>query len=586
MTDAADALAAPLVAPAQERIADAIRAIASDDPEAIAIEHGRRRLTYSALLDEWARSEELLRQAGAASGDLVGVTHDRGVDLVVAMLAVLGAEMRLLTLDPQLPRERRLEMAEQAGVAFSVGPRGMTSEERENAVAAEDGAYVFFTSGSTGTPNAVLGTGAGLAHFLHWQRDEFSVGPGDRCAQLTALSFDVVLRDVLLPLVSGATLVIPDRGLSPSEVVPWLTAQRISVLHTVPSLARAWTEGLAPVERGPRYAFFAGEPLTDTLVERWRRLTATECVVNLYGPTETTLAKCAYRVPADPRPGVQPVGRPLPQTQIAILDQDRIPLPPESEGEVAIRTPFRTLGYIRDGGLARERFIANPCRDDPDDLLFLTGDRGELDERGALTVRGRLDDQVKVRGVRIEPAEVAAVLEAAPGVAEAAVSSRTTPDGETELLAFFVPEGGEEPSDAGLRLALLERLPAAALPSSFQRLSHLPLLPNGKLDRLALPMPEECAASLTPQVDGDLAEIWSEVLGSASATEDDDFFALGGNSLSAARLLAEIRKRMDVEITVRALFDNPTLGGLGELIAREKASGSAPLLPPIERGDR
>ena len=215
----------------------------------------------------------------------------------------------------------------------------------------EDPAYVFFTSGTTGVPKGILGTHKGLSHFLQWERQILSVSSGDRVAQLTGLSFDVVLRDIFLPLTSGATLCLPDSAsASPVDsVVPWLLRERITILHTVPSLANAWLEGLESPMPLPdlRWVLFAGEPLAAALVHRWReRMGTAGGIFNLYGPTETTLAKCAYRVPLDPSPGVQPIGSPLPETQALIINQANQLCGIGEPGEIVIRTPFRTLGYL------------------------------------------------------------------------------------------------------------------------------------------------------------------------------------------------------------------------------------------------
>ena len=581
-------------APAPALISEVVRARAARSPDAIAVECGAVRWPYADLLAETERTAASLHAQGAEPGEVVAVTHGRGPALVASVLAILAGGMRLLTVDPVLPARRRRLMISEAGVRHVLGPEvgrpsGRLSWSELAPPSPDDPAYVFFTSGTTGVPNAVLGMHKGLAHFILWQRDEFHVGPGDRCGQLTGLSFDVLLRDLLLPLSSGATLVIPDRDLAPEEVLPWLADERISILHAVPSLASAWAGGRERVgDGGLRCTFFAGEPLSGELVERWRRVTGAREVVNLYGPTETTLAKCAHRVPSPAPPGLLPVGRPLPDTQVVLLDPDHRPCMIGEEGEVAIRTPFRTLGYLHPRGDSGSRFIANPYRADPGDLLYLTGDRGRQRADGSFEILGRLDDQVKIRGIRIEPDEVAAVLAGHPGIASAAVVSRLGEDGTPELLAYVIDEDRSSPSgDGDLRAYLLDRLPAVALPVCFTRLDRLPLTANGKLDRRALVTSKESREESPPKTvapaDDWLARIWSEVLGTEVAP-DGDFFALGGHSLLAARMLAKVRDEIGVEIPIRSLFDAPTLEAFSRVLDDAQRHGTRAALPGSSRG--
>ena len=303
----------------------------------------------------------------------------------------------------------------------SVGGRAGVAAREMPSVAPDDPAYIFFTSGTTGKPKGVLGRHKGLSHFLQWQRETFGIGSADRAAQLTALSFDVVLRDILTPLTSGATLCLPDdpEDFGPDRVIDWLERESITMLHAVPSLAQFWLSHASRRDarrHGPRYVFFAGEPLLDTLVRRWRELLpVTGEVVNLYGPTETTLAKCCYRVPAEGMtPGVQPVGQPMPQAQALVLTEGNQLCGIGESGEVLIRTPFRSLGYVNATEENESRFVPNFFRADAADLLYRTGDRGRYRPDGLLELTGRIDNQVKVHGVRIEPEEIEEVLECAP----------------------------------------------------------------------------------------------------------------------------------------------------------------------------
>jgi amino acid adenylation domain-containing protein len=441
-------------------------------------------------------------------------------------------------------------------------------------------AYVFFTSGSTGKPKGVLGTHAGLAHFLDWQRKSFGVGPGDRCGQLTGLSFDVVLRDVFLALTSGATLVLPaeDDTASGDQTLHWLERENISLLHTVPSVAEMWLMNVPPrvTLAGLRRIFFAGEPLTSALVGRWRRAfpQAGE-IVNLYGPTETTLAKCFYRVPTEPCEGVQPLGFTLPNTQALVLTQERKMCGIGEPGEIALRTPFRSLGYVNAPEENERRFIANPFGNEPDDRLYLTGDRGVYAADGLLEFLGRLDDQVKVRGVRVEPMEVALTLKNCPDVASCAVVVREDVTEGPALVAYVVPAKGFKENPDRLREFLRRRLPAPMLPSAFVFLDALPLTPNQKLDRARLPAPDRLrpeleSGYLAPRdaTELQLVQIWESLLNVNPIGIRDNFFALGGHSLMAMRLLMQTEQRLGKTIPLAAFFERPTIEHLAAVTRR------------------
>jgi acyl-coenzyme A synthetase/AMP-(fatty) acid ligase/acyl carrier protein len=353
----------------------------------------------------------------------------------------------------------------------------------------------------------------------------------------------------------------------------------------VPSLAHAWLEHARPGLRLPslRWVFLAGEPLTDGLVRRWRGVTAGECgLVNLYGPTETTMVKCWYPVPPHPLPGVQPVGRPLPDTQALVLSGENRLCGVNEQGEVVLRTRFMTRGYINAGEAQRQHFIPNPFGSDPGDVLYRTGDLGRYRADGTLVVLGRLDRQVKIRGVRVEPEEVTAVLSRHPQVRACAVIGRALGDQPMALVAYVVPTEGEIGSTA-LRAYLGERLPAPLVPSAFVFLKHLPLTPNGKLDAHRLPAPDgengreapaQPTAPRTPLEDW-VAGMWAEVLGVERVGVHDDFFALGGHSLLATRIVARVQTKYGVALPLRTLFEAPTVAGLAAVIAGASARASA-----------
>ena len=594
--------AAPLDEPHTGVVVDEFLRWSERTPDAAAIAADGRAWTYRELEERSRAIAERLVGDGLAPGEVVGVTGPRSAGFVSGMLAVLRGGGVLLTLDPALPAARRALMISEANarriIHVSAAEASAGAETRDDGtgsarairvdrdgrlvsedavlpaaplprVAGDDPAYVFFTSGSTGVPHAILGSHKGLAHFLGWQRKTFAVGPGDRCSQLSGVSFDVVLRDVFLPLTSGASVYLPDADEDPgsSRVVSWLDREGITILHAVPSVVQSW---LAALPAGAslarlRWAFFAGEPLTDALVRRWRTaFPEAGRIVNLYGPTETTLVKCFYVVPSDPPPGIQPAGNPLPDTQALILADGARLCGVGEVGEIVLRTPFRTFGYVNAPREQQERFVPNPFRTDARDLLYRTGDLGRYRSDGSVAILGRRDDQVKIRGVRVEPAEVAAVLSSHPRVAACAVVSRPDGDGETTLVAYVVHARRREADTAAeLRTFLSGRLPAAMIPSAFGFLDEIPLTPNGKLDRAALPpialpavsgaRPERPATPVEEMV----AAIWSAVLGVERVGLSDNFFELGGHSLKATRVLSRVNQAFGVDLRIRALFENP-----------------------------
>ncbi|HZF07305.1 MAG TPA: amino acid adenylation domain-containing protein [Thermoanaerobaculia bacterium] len=583
-------------------------------PDRPAVERGEHCWSYRDLDGRSAALARLLRGRGATAGEVVAVLGERSFGLIVAALGVLRSGGVLLLLDPALPAERRRVMASQAGVAHRIAAGAAPAAEEEwlgvdpqtgstaeppggsTPVAAgeprpEDPAYVFFTSGTTGLPKGVLGRHKGLSHFLAWQQSTFAVGPGDRSAQLTGISFDVVLRDLFLPLTSGATVCLPAAGLevvSPG-ILEWLQRSRPTLLHAVPSLAQAWlaaapaTISLASL----RCTFFAGEPLTADLVDRWRRtFGVTGEVVNLYGPTETTLAKCVYRVPPDPEPGIQTVGLPLPDTQALVLAGSGRLCGVGEPGEIVIRTPFRTLGYLDASAEETGRFVPNPARHDPDDLVYRTGDRGCYREDGRLAILGRLDEQVKIGGIRIEPAGIAAVLRGHPDLKAAALVLREDAPGEKRLVAYVVPAAGREPAQEDLVAFARARLPDALVPAAFVTLDAIPLTANGKLDRGALPVPRATRPALRASyvlardaVELALVQIWEEVLGVRPVGVKDGFFDLGGHSLRVVSLLSRIEKRFGRPLSVAVLLEAQTVERLAAVLRRGGPVARSPLLP-------
>jgi amino acid adenylation domain-containing protein len=608
-----------LEAPKQVCVSDQIAALAVKMPDQVAICQGKSTWTYGALTLATNNLSSALQACEIGIGDVVAVCGEPSFGLISSVIGVLTCRAALLLIDSNLPVARQQFLLDQAGVKLliivgedrwdleplagrrivvrvgkatgeavtrrRVGPVGVAAPSPR--CLPDDAAYICFTSGTTGVPKGVVGSHQGLSHFVNWQREQFDVGPGDRVAQVTGLSFDVVLREIFLPLTSGATLCLPERSVDdPSGFWPWLEEQNVTILHAVPSRLRRWL-GDVPAGvslRSFRWLFMAGEPLSHSLVAAWRSLFPGE-VINLYGPTETTLAKSWYRVPAggELRPGVQSIGHALPQTQLLVVSKSDRPCGIGELGEILIRTPFRSLGYL-DAHQSQERFVPNPCREDPSDLLYRTGDLGRYRTDNLLEIHGRLDDQVKIRGVRVEPAEIAGRLRTHDHVCDCHVGTVSDEQGERQLVAWVIPSQGRSPTSTDLRRHLATFLPNSLIPSRFVLLESFPLTPSGKINRRALPAPDtscpqlKSVCVLAPRTSTEqlLAEIWEEVLKCKSVGVHDNFFDLGGHSLLATRVVSRVRQKLKVELPLRAIFMRPTIEGLALYLLEQQAAKVGP----------
>lgn len=593
---------APLAEPRIESFTETFLSRAAELSKHIGVRKGEQSWSYEQLAKRAQGIAQHLISDGVGKGEVIAIAGPQGFEFIAGMLGVLLSGGVLLTLDENLPAQRRQLMLTEAAATRLLYSGDSAAEWLTagsslaiNRIAdlpehlaptnlpeldPDDAAYLFFTSGTSGVPKGVLGRNKGLSHFLKWQREEFAVGPNDRSAQLTGLSFDVVLRDIFLPLTSGATLCLPESQVheSSEQLIEWMRTEKISILHTVPSLAQSWLNDLKrPVELPAlRWVFFAGEPLTDTLVEQWRATFGRSGnLVNLYGPTETTLAKCFFVVPDEPVLGIQPVGRPMPNTQALILNVHQLCGIGES-GEIAIRTPFRSLGYINSVEEQDARFITNPFTNDADDLIYLTGDRGRYRPDGQIEILGRLDHQVKIRGVRVEPDEVDAVLRRHPAVGMSVVIAVKDEHGENALAAYVSGIDGQPLDIADLRAHLERHLPPAMIPTYFTSIDRFPLTPNGKVDRAALPDPDRMRRAradffVAPRNPTEelIAGIWSEVLGLPQIGVCDNFFELGGHSLNVMKVMARIRTAFQIDLPLTTLFRAGSVAGLAAVVEQK-----------------
>ncbi|MCK9620221.1 MAG: amino acid adenylation domain-containing protein [Methylobacter sp.] len=595
-------------------------------PEMVAVSQGMRQLTYGELAEKAKALAVHIYSSDSHKGDVVAIMGSRSFGTITSMLAVLMAGRVFVTIDSTLPISRQRLIAREAAAKTLLSCNGKNAslkdwikEEPElNFISVDsetgaligadyqfaagandlpdiesnDAAYIFFTSGSTGTPKGILGTHKGLSHFVNWQRNQFAIGVDDRVSQLTNLGFDVIMRDIFLPLTSGARICMPEDNdlLNP---LFWLAKESISVVHTTPSLLQSWlSTAQHPIDlQALRWLFVAGEPLTETLVCKWRRFFSGQGqIVNLYGPTETTLAKCFYPIPRQLSPGIQPVGYPLPETQALVLGQDGRLCGIGERGEIVLRTPFRTRGYINLSEQTQQRFRKNPFRNDDSDLLYFTGDLGRYRPDGLLELSGRIDDQVKIRGVRIEPAEVMASLARHEAVENCYVMATKNKEGQGELVAYVVLKPHKSMESGQFRAYLSSQLPTPFIPGTFVFVDNLPRLPNGKVDRKALPAPEQnrqknvAVAFSAPrnEIEHKLVDIWQELLNLKNIGIQANFFDLGGHSLLAVKMVVEINKLFDIDLPLGAIYQYPTIKQLASMLSSDNQKPRWYSLVPIQ----
>jgi amino acid adenylation domain-containing protein len=592
-------------AAAPERsLAELLALQAARTPDAVALVWRDRSLTYGELDRHAARVARRLRRLGVGPETIVGLHMQRSPELLIGMLGILEAGGAYLPLDPAYPQARLASMLADAGAAILVtGERQAgafhpamaaarvvgvwepgAAAGGEPALAASEGpppspenlAYVLYTSGSTGRPKGVALTHGGAAAFARWVAEACS--PAELAGVLAATSacFDLSIFELLAPLVSGGTVLLAESVLELPELA---MRDGVRTLNTVPSaIAELAASGELPA--GPRLVNLAGEPLRRELVERLHELLPRARVVNLYGPTEdTTYSTASAQRRGESRPPA--LGRPLPGKRLYLLDPLLRPVPPGGTGEICLGGHGLARGYLGRPELTAARFVPDPLGATPGARLYRTGDLGRYRPDGEVEFLGRLDHQVKLRGFRIEPGEIEALLAGHPRVRESVVVARR--DGVAGLsLAAYLTAAGEPPAREELRAWLRTYLPQHMVPATFTFLATLPLLPNGKLDRGALPEPEQAAERPVAEPRGslevELAAIWRELLGPVRIGRDDNFFDLGGHSLLLIQLRRRIREQLHGELSMLEMFRYTTLAALAERLA-----GSAEAPPPTIR---
>lgn len=467
-------------------LVESFRRVAQQQQSSCAISGAHVKLTYGAFWDLVRAQSADLRSYAAPQRAVVVLHADKPAYLPIAFLAVRAAGLVPVILDTLLPAERRAAMVNAVRPAFHVQVRErpeVSLGDRSPMVLPEGAGYVVFSSGSQGAPKGIIGSDTGLIHFLNWEIDTLGLAPGTRAAMLSSPSFDVVLREMFAPLLSGGELHVAETGTRTAQdaVLPWLADHRIEIVHVVPSLTARWTSSVhRSCLKVIRWTLFAGEPLYSSHVEAWRHVAPNSRVVNLYGPSETTLARFWYPVPSVPRPGRQPVGRPLPGTYLGRGDLPDLTANPDaaSEFRIIIETRHGSLGYLPD--TATDDDMAN-LKKHGTRVRFVTQDRGRLDNEGLLHVEGRLDSRVKRRGAFVDIARIEELATSEAGVT-AACCIQVDPEAHGDIILVIEARASALPA---VRRSLRRRL-GPAVPDDVIVFATLPLLSNGKVDRLSL----------------------------------------------------------------------------------------------------
>lgn len=612
---------------------------AARTPAGVALIHGDERITYEALNGRANRLARHLQRLGVGPETLVGLYMERSPDAIVALLAILKAGGAYVPLDPSYPAERVAYMIEDAApaalvtreqraadlprphaawdgrvvVVDGVDAAAIADESVENpasGVTAENAAYVIYTSGSTGQPKGVVAPHHATINRLHWMWQAYPFASGEVCCQKTALSFADSVWEIFGPLSRGVpVVVIPDAALKDADrFVEELAATEVTRLVLVPSLLRLLLQTYPDLRaRLPRLTLWvsSGEALPAALCRQFLQRLPDRALLNLYGSSEVAADVTCYDTRDWDGNSAVPIGRPIANTQLHLLDKQSRPVEIGAIGELYVGGAGLARGYLRRPDLTAERFVQNPFDPDPAARLYKTGDLGRYRPDGVVEYHGRNDQQVKVRGYRVELGDIEAALAAHPGVRESVVVVRDggTPAreeaeaGEQRVVAYIVPDRAREVTPAALRDVVAARLPAYMVPSAFVLLDALPLTPNGKVDRQALPAPDAASmasrasgalvAPATP-IQGRLVELWQDLLRVRPIGVTDNFFDLGAHSLLAVRLIAEIERAFGKRLALATLFEEPTIARLAVALGDDDANltGLAPVQPGAPGNDR
>ena len=587
-----------------------------------AIEYGSNHLSYSELENKTKSISNWIIRNKIKKGNLIGIYVDDKIEIISIIIGILKACCVFVPLDTRLPIKRIEKMIRTTNTEIIFTDRAnketlinnccnlrdtltilsiddkyddiyesLESKDRGGGeYDIEDKIYIYFTSGSTGNPKAIIGKNIGLLQFIEWEIDTFQVNSTSRVSQFAAVGFDAFLRNIFTPLCSGAVVCIPRNNalvMDRDALIKWIDRKGITLIHCVPSLFRLFNsdELTANHYNCLKYVLLSGESINPFELNNWyNKFGERVQLVNLYGPTETTVIKSFYLIQKnDVQKNKIPIGKPMKGARLIILDKNLKICPIGIVGEIYIRTPYMAFGYINDSSLYEGKYIPNPYNRAHTDIIYKTGDLGLELESGDFEFLGRIDGQIKVRGVRIEIGEIETSLLRLNGIKEAVVINRKDEQGQTYLCGYLVLDKGGKDEDSvidttEIRKVLSEDLPDYMIPSYFMQIEKIPLQANGKINRNALPEPKTKMNVgkdyMAPQneMEEKLAEIWSEVLEIKKEiiSVNANFFELGGHSLKATILASKIYKELNVKIPLIEIFKTPTMKELTRIIKDEE----------------
>lgn len=597
-----------------------LEAHAERTPDAVAVILEDKELTYGELNRRANRLAHYLQGLGVGPEVLVGVCMQRSLEMVIALLGVLKAGAAYVPLDPTYPQERLAYMLEDSRPSVLLTQQhlsgalpvkearvvcvdtrwpsiGRESEANPACRVVDDSlAYVIYTSGSTGKPKGAMNTHGGIWNRLLWMQEAYRLTAADRVMQKTPLSFDVSVWELLWPLLAGACLVLarPGGHKDGRYLVELIAEQGITTVHFVPPMLQVFLEedGVENCD-SLRRVICSGEALPVSLQERFFARLGAE-LHNLYGPTEAAVDVTYWACEREGTRKAVPIGRPIANTQIYLLDSAMRPVPVGLPGDLYIGGAGLARGYLNRPELTGEKFVPHPFSDRPGARLYRTGDQARYLPDGNIEFLGRTDQQVKIRGFRIELGEVEAALKQHSAVRNVVVVARQDDGHGGRLVAYLVPANRDAPTASELRAYLGEKLPEHMIPSAFVALEHLPLTPNGKIDRRALPMPEEVGCHVTGSLvaprnatEFRLVRLWEELLGVQRIGVRHDFFEMGGHSLLVAQLMTRVEREFGQRLPLGVLFEDPTVEHLAAVLCRrQRAADVYPsMLVPITAAD-
>jgi aspartate racemase len=611
--------------PRDQCVHQLVEAQAARTPQAVAVEHGDQHLNYRALNERANQLAHLLRKRGVGPESRVGVCLRRSLELPVALLAVLKAGGACVPLDPAYPKERLNYMLADSQAALVLTQPGLLSEVTDlevevitleadwNALASESCenlrsavapgnlAYVIYTSGSTGKPRGVLLTHFGLVNHNTAAAKLFALTPADRMAQFASISFDIAVEEIFPTWISGGALVVreEDASLAVGDFLRWVNEKRVTALDLPTAywheLVGELSESSMSLPESLRIVIVGGEKASLSALAAWHKLAGSRVRwVNTYGPTETSVIVTAFE-PQDWEnvPSSLPIGRPIANTKIHILDEHLQPLPAGIAGDLYVEGPGLARGYLNRPEVTAEKFIGNPFSENPASRIYKTGDRARYLASGEIEFAGRTDDQVKIRGYRVELKEIEAILGAHPGVREIAVvvkeNARESGPADKNLVAYVVPSREQTPTGSELRAYLKQKLPPYMVPAAFVLLEAMPKTPNGKVDKRNMPAPTAADfaeaneyVAPTDELESKLAKLWGAILVKDKVGIRDNFFDLGGHSLLAARLMHRVEQSLGQRLPLAALLQAPTVEQFAALLRHEGWSSSWSSLVAIQ----